>query len=395
MRQNELITWQDGSSAAGAHSRAWRMLGSPRATAIAKRLGIGSAASAPMCLGCHSDPAASRGAKFQVSDGVGCEACHGGSGGWLASHYTLGATHAANVARGLIPLDQPKVRAAVCLDCHFGSAEKGQFVDHRMMSAGHPRLSFELDLFSTLQKHYDLTPAYARRKLLASGAQIWAIGQATALERSLTLYANPERGQQGAFPEFYFFDCHSCHRSISDDPAARPTFALNPERPIPLGQPPYDDENMIMLSAAVRAGFPALASRLEAGSRSFHRALGTDRATAVRSAGQLAEVCRQLAEAFARQPFTRAETLAMMEAVTDQTTSARYTDYAGGAQAVMAVDTLLSALVSAGEVERARAAAIRPDINRAYAAVKDPADFRPANFQDSMRRVGAAIRNLR
>ncbi len=57
VRQDELMIWQDESSPSGAHSRAWRVLTEPRSKAIAARLGIGEAASAPMCLGCHATPA--------------------------------------------------------------------------------------------------------------------------------------------------------------------------------------------------------------------------------------------------------------------------------------------------------------------------------------------------
>src|SRR5580693_5571971 len=228
VRQNELITWQDPASAAGDHSRAWRVLTEPRAQAIANRLGLGPAQNAATCLGCHADPAATgRGARFQISDGVGCEACHGGSSGWLASHYAVGADHAENVSRGLIPLEDPKVPASVCLDCHYGSAAPGQFVTHQILSAGHPRISFELDLFSTLQRHYDLNANYAKRKPIPSGVKVWAVGQSMALERSLTLYSDAKHGQEGSFPEFYFFDCQSCHRQIFDDPKARPTAVAN------------------------------------------------------------------------------------------------------------------------------------------------------------------------
>ena len=41
------------------------------------------------------------------------------------------------------------MRAGLCLSCHFGNQEK--FVTHRMMGAGHPRMSFELDTFTQLQ----------------------------------------------------------------------------------------------------------------------------------------------------------------------------------------------------------------------------------------------------
>ncbi len=156
VRQDELLIWQDESSPSGAHSRAWKVLQEPRSKMIAQKLGIGEATTAPMCLGCHATPAGNgaRGPRFLTSDGVGCEGCHGPASGWLASHYAVGATHANNVSRGLVPLDNPRARAANCLDCHFGSADPGQFVTHRIMAAGHPRIASELDLFSTLQQHH-------------------------------------------------------------------------------------------------------------------------------------------------------------------------------------------------------------------------------------------------
>lgn len=66
VRQNELITWQEPRGDAGAHSRAWRVLTQPRAEAIATRLGIGRAETAPACLSCHADPAPAgqRGPRF-------------------------------------------------------------------------------------------------------------------------------------------------------------------------------------------------------------------------------------------------------------------------------------------------------------------------------------------
>ena len=56
VRQDEILLWQDPSSAAGAHSRAWAVLREPRSRTIAQRLGIGDPASAEMCLGCHATP---------------------------------------------------------------------------------------------------------------------------------------------------------------------------------------------------------------------------------------------------------------------------------------------------------------------------------------------------
>jgi hypothetical protein len=396
VRQDELMIWQDPSSPSGAHSRAWQVLAEPRSRAIAQRLGIGEAASAPMCLGCHATPAGgNRGPRFQTSDGVGCEACHGAASSWLSSHYAVGASHAANVSRGMIPLDNPKARASVCLDCHFGSADAGQFVSHRIMAAGHPRIAFELDLFSSLQQHHNEDGDYSARKGRTNSVKMWAVGQAMALDRSLTLFADARRGTEGMFPEFYFLDCHSCHRPISDDPRFEPTALDNPGRPIPEGMPPYNDENMIMLAAAAKVVSPDLAARFARDSRAFHQAMAKDRASAVTAAVQLRDSARLLANAFAAADLGSAQAFAIIGEITSEALSERFTDYAGSVQAVMATDTLLSALVNMGEVSPSAAQSIRADINGAYRAVRDPNAYSARDFRANLGRAASAIRGLR
>lgn len=395
VRQDEVMLWQDPATAAGAHSRAFAVLREPRSRAIAERLGLGEATGAPMCLGCHATPGGARGIRFQTTDGVGCESCHGPAGGWLSSHYTVGGTHQANVRNGLVPLDNPRVRAETCLNCHFGSARDGQFVNHRIMAAGHPRISFELDLFTTLQQHYTIDDDYrGRGKRPPDGTQVWAIGQAIALKRSLDLFAS-NRGSEGIFPEFYFFDCHSCHRQISDDPRFRPNRTTNPGRPIPAGMPPYNDENMIMLSAAARVIAPGLAARFDRESRAFHTAMATGRPGALREAARLGATLDLMIAAFSSATVSADTTFAIIDTITAEAIRDRFTDYAGSVQAVMATDTLLSALVSRDRVSVSAANAIRVDINSAYRAVRDPNAYDPGGFRASLGRAAAAIRRLR
>ena len=391
VRQNELLTWQSPSSLTGSHSRAWRVLTEPRARAIGARLGIANVAASAECINCHGDPAPRRGAQFRQADGVGCEACHGGSTNWLASHTAVSATHEQNVARGLWAVDRPAVRANLCLDCHFGSDKPGQFVTHRIMAAGHPRVAFELDLFTSLQSHHDEDADYAQRKSVPGGVKVWAVGQALAVKRALSLY--PTRAA-GSFPEFYFYDCRSCHRSFSDDPSVALTARTNPGRPIAPGTPVWNDESLIMLNAAARVAAPELGKQLAAQSRAFHASFAGDRAGTVKAAAALAKTSDALAGAFDRARFDRSATFAMLDAVLVDN-AANYTDYQGGAQAVMAADTLIAALVSSRAVDRGAALAIRPDLDRAYAAARDANRWQPAEFRSALAAVAGKVRGLR
>jgi hypothetical protein len=397
VRQDEIATWQEPSSASGAHSRAFSVLASQRGRQIADTLGLGAATSASACLGCHSTyvPEARRGARFHTSDGVGCESCHGAAEGWLQVHYEKAASHAANVRAGLVPLERPQVRARVCLDCHYGSTGTGQFVTHAMMAAGHPRISFELDLFSSLQQHHAEDADYASRKGRTDSVRLWAVGQAEAVARATDLFARPAFGMAGMFPQFYFYDCHSCHRPITDGPARRLTFESNPGRPIPFGNPPFNDENIIMLSAVSDTLAPDASGAFDAASKAFHRAMGQDRASAQAAAMTLRDRAQALSDALAARSYGGDGAFDVIANVAGKASAARFTDYAGSVQAVMALDTLLNALVREGRVTVGAAAGIRTNINRAYAAVSAPEAYRPAEFRRALGSAASAIGSLR
>jgi hypothetical protein len=171
---NEYITW----SHQDAHAKAFLALTSERGRSIAAKLGLPSAEGAKVCLDCHSDnvAAAQRGGKFALTDGVGCEACHGGAERWIASHATAKATYKDDVGKGMYPSANLAERATLCESCHLGNADKP--ATHNMMGAGHPRLSFELDTYLALEPpHYTIDANYRQRKSTFSHTQTWAEGQ--------------------------------------------------------------------------------------------------------------------------------------------------------------------------------------------------------------------------
>ncbi len=104
--QNEYVIW--GSD--DAHSKAYSTLRSDKSKSIARKLGLESAETAKICLDCHTDmvPKSLQGKRFLKSDGVGCEACHGGSEHWLNSH-TAG-DHQQNLRNGLVQLDNIQLK---------------------------------------------------------------------------------------------------------------------------------------------------------------------------------------------------------------------------------------------------------------------------------------------
>mgnify|MGYP001796569543 CR=1 FL=1 len=398
VRQDEISTWQSPSSQSGAHSRAYAVLAGRRGQQIADSLGLGPATQAADCLGCHATfaPKSQRGPRFSLSDGVGCESCHGPAENWLASHYARPATHASNVADGLIPLDNPQVRANNCLDCHYGSKNRGQFVTHAMMAAGHPRVSFELDLFGALQQHHDEDDDYRSRKGRMNSVRFWAVGQAEAVRRSTSLFTDTEYGMEGAFPQFYFYDCHSCHRQIQDSDQRRLSFEANPARPIPFGNPPFNDENIIMLSAVAKALVPAQADNFLAASRDFHKAMGTGSGDEARAAAaSLSSRAGALSNALSQRAYAGADAFKVIDMISGRATNARFTDYSGSVQAVMAIDTLLNALVREGRITVAAAASIRSNINKAYQAVEEPNAYKPSDFRVALASASSAIGRLR
>lgn len=397
VRQNEILTWQDETSTTSAHVRAYKVLMTERSKGITARLGLKEPHLEPSCLGCHSDnvPESLRGARFQVDDGIGCEACHGGSTNWLSQHYAEGASHSKNVSLGLYPLEDAKARATICLSCHLGSEADNQFVTHRMMAAGHPRISFELDLFTALQSHHSEDVDYYKRKSVQSGAHKWAIGQVVAMQRQLKLFANPALNHDGAFPELVFFDCLACHRTISDDPDWRPEVRSNPGRPQMPGLVKFNDANMIMLLATAREIAPDMADGLDNAIRGFHSSLAGNGQTTEVASATLTQLSETLLTRINETDFSKSQTLNILDTVVADTLGRRYTDYVAAEQAIMAVDTLLSSMIAAKQVAAIDVIDMRDEINKGYDAVERPNDYDQDQLVSALGILQTRLRELR
>ena len=88
---------------------------------------------------------------FDATEGVSCENCHGGAADWLGPHVRSSAKHEDMVRLGLVDNNNLATRTVQCLTCHLGSSVKDMQVDHEMIAAGHPDLTFELDSFTAVE----------------------------------------------------------------------------------------------------------------------------------------------------------------------------------------------------------------------------------------------------
>lgn len=365
---NEYRIWQQEDR----HAQAYRTLELAESRRIAANLGLPNATAARICLDCHADnvPSDKRGPKFQISDGVGCEACHGGSEKWLESHAAESATHKDNVARGMYPTEQPLKRVQVCLGCHLGT--KDQFATHAIMGAGHPRLSFELEAYTANQPaHFVVDADYVERKGRIEGMNLWITGQLESARRYLSLLQTNlfSTGSMGGnmFPELAFYDCHSCHHPMDEIrwSAARAGAGIKP------GSVRLQTQNLIVLQALTDTFDPTATAELATLTNRLIRAGQRDRA-AVNAAAQALLKYLASFEGFARRKYSNADAVKMRKTLARYATSAKAGDYAAAEQIVLGLESLSYTI---GDRASKKAA-----LDLLYNAVKNDTNFSPQRF---------------
>lgn len=371
VNQNEFSVWERED----AHANAWRVLASARGQRIAANLNLRDAQQAPECLGCHSNLVApeQQGRRYRVSEGVSCEACHGAAERWLPLHSTTGRQHQQNLDAGLYPLSDPAARARVCLNCHLGSEARP--IDHRLMSAGHPPLVFELDTFTAIQPaHFKVDRDYRERKGSVSGARTWVLGQLTAAGFVLDALAGNRFEQAGLFPELALYDCNACHHK--------------PGR----GSTPGDAEPGVARLAAVPLALtaqilntllPATAPEWSAELRRLHQASSRDRGQTRESAIRLNRLLKDAQTRLAANEIAVDSALNLLKALADsgQTQAA---DLSYAEACAMGLGALTNHLVQ----ERGKGGAqLKPALDSLFAAVEKPEAYDPARFRSALGRL--------
>jgi hypothetical protein len=123
--------------AATPHAKAFAVLATEEAKKVAAAKGIADPQKAPECLECHvtgfGAPKERLIDKYKITDGVGCESCHGPGGDYWKMDVMK--DHAKSVAAGMVVPDEK-----TCRGCHNPRSPNFQGFDYQASLAkiAHP-----------------------------------------------------------------------------------------------------------------------------------------------------------------------------------------------------------------------------------------------------------------
>jgi len=376
--QNEYSTWVTQDK----HAHAYTALTEPLGRQMSAILKIGPAEKAHQCLVCHAvdaDPA-HRARVFDIAEGVSCESCHGPASGWLGPHIQPTAKHEDMVKLGLVDNQSLPVRSEHCLTCHLGAP--GMSVDHQMIAAGHPDLTFELDSFTAVEP-----PHWVEKSAdPLFGMRAWGVGQAVQLRDSMLRLAR--RAHSGHWPEFSEMDCISCHHDLTGPLSWRQKEGYDGHLP---GDPSYNLARYALFRHFAREIDPATSQELEAAVTQVAglvTSMSPDRALVESSARRAARLADKLVGEVNAAQYDRARAQRLLRSIAEDSDLISRQGERTAEQATMTVDSLYIASAKAGSPNPATRAAI----DRMFAQVKNPSNYNAPQFAASLHAVAATLR---
>jgi hypothetical protein len=380
--QTEYIIWRSQDR----HSVAYSALYNDQSKTIAKNLRLPHPPhQEKLCLDCHADNVrpSSRGERFSIEDGIGCEACHGGGEKYVAGHDYL-QTNAENIAQGMYPTDDPVARAELCLSCHFGTRDKP--LGHRLIGAGHPRLSFELQTFTYIQPaHFrysrDGTQADSRS---SSGAAVWAAGQAVASRKLLDqLIDNPS----GGWPEFASYNCFNCHQEVDAD-------SWRSDAPLIQGAgiPGINTANLEILQHVVAVAAPPALESYRQQLAALRRAASQPGAELADVASEFREQIRELTPRLAAWSATSETAAEALKHILGSVGDLGVHDFLYAEQAVMALQVLIDQLDVLRALERSDRSLLRERMDALLESLANPESYEAARTRRLFHEVGKSLR---
>jgi hypothetical protein len=279
--------------------------------------------------------------------------------------------------------ENPTVRAKLCVSCHVGN-DTDRKITHTIMGAGHPRMSFELNTFSSIQPaHYRVDEDYMGRKGDHSELQIWAIGQLIASQQILS---NTQKfPRSGLFPELVHMDCLGCHQAMSKiDWVADPMTKLKP------GSLRYNDAHLIMSYQLAKSVSTSLAGGMLVNAQAFLNngvAQTNTNELIAKLQNDIKTVRLQLEDA----PLSQAQGKDILNNLIEQGLKVGHQGYATAEQSAMAINSLLRVMHanSSGATKQA----LLSGIETMFAGLDDAEHYRADLFLSGLRKIQTSLNN--
>jgi len=315
---------------------------------IATNLKIAKAETSSKCLVCHAVDVKPelRGPKFDITEGVHCDGCHGPAEKWLEPHAEKGWTHEQSVKLGMYDTKSFLLRAEKCVSCHLA-------IEHEMVAAGHPDLlAFELDTFSATM------PPHWRDKGAWAGSKAWATGQVISLREAA--------------------------KQLGDRAAANASGALLTDA---LGKVQGHGAVVRVLLGVVAADAQ---KSVEADIAALADAVGKgDKAKVAATAKSLAATMNAQAPKVAAREFDQASTRKIMGDIAGSGDAIGAVGVRGAEQAAMALDRLYSTYSKAPGQKADKA--VGDALDRMFSTIEDPKKFDGKKFATEAKAIGDAL----
>jgi len=301
---------------------------------IAGELKLAKAETSARGLDCHAAnvPTALRGPKFDLTEGVHCDSCHGPAEKWLEPHAEKGWTHEQSVKLGMYDTKNFLLRAEKCVSCHLQ-------IDQDLVAAGHPDLlAFELATFSANM------PPHWRDKGTWAETKTWATGQVISLREAAKQLA--ARAKVSGSPKLL----EDALRKVQGH-AAVVKYALAPEAATAL------EQELVALADVVGKG---------------------DKAAASATATKVATAMNQEAPRVAGREYDQPGTKKLIQSIAGDAEGIATVGVRAAEQAAMALDRLYSTY--------AKAPGNKPDkgasdaLDRVFGAIENPAQYNAKQF---------------
>ena len=388
--QNEFYTWSQKDD----HAKAYEALTKPDSKIIAKNLKLAKPEESERCLVCHAMRVSpeSQGTLYDLTEGVSCESCHGPAEKWLGAHIRKDFDRQKGTAVGMYNTKNLVKRAQKCLECHGGM--EGKVVDHELIGAGHPRLSFEMDNYTHAMPAHWLPPQDKKEREWI-GARAWAVGQAMALHNEVQLLITSRRSRDGLWPDLSHFDCFACHHAVvdhlrgvtdQDKNEQRWRFREYDGKP---GRLVWRSSLYSVLRYTVNQISPEEGKTLDQLVKALHEGLagkGGSPESFSATLNRLAELAEKLATQAAQYSFNQRVVLALMRNISGDGQRLAAVGFQSAEQAVLALASLHDSYVdTVGPLPDGKA--VKESIDALYKEIQVSRSFNPMQFEASMDKI--------